>query len=97
LGEFLEPAEEQEVRETLEFEGGNNAIIAAVNREMAEKVGEVIEVESDEDEDAEAVVSRTEMLVLCQRLEGSCLQFGNSDSTLPLKFIKQIRHFRAYL
>lgn len=65
LDECLEQAEEQEVRETLEFEGGDNAIIAAVNREMAEKVGEVIEVESDEDEDAEPVVSYTVTECLC--------------------------------
>ena len=49
---------------------------------MAEKVGEVIEVESDEDEDsqAEPEVSRAEALGLCQRLEGVYLQFVNADT-----------------
>jgi len=46
-----EPAEEQEVGDSwLEFEGGEKAIIAAVKQEMTEKAGEVIEVETDEDE-----------------------------------------------
>jgi hypothetical protein len=68
-------------------------------QEMAEKVGEVIEVESDADEDsqAEPEVSRVEALGLCQRLEGACLRFGNADPTLPLELLKQIRLFRAHL
>ena len=66
---------------------------------MAKKVGEVIEVESDKDEDtqAEPELSRTETLGLCQWLEGACLQFGNADPTLPLELLKQIRLFRAHL
>ena len=66
--EFLEPVEEQKVGDSLAFEGGDKAIVAAVKREMAEKVGEVIEVESAEDEDsqAEPEVSRAEALGLCQ-------------------------------
>ncbi|KAG1723733.1 uncharacterized protein EDB91DRAFT_1087726 [Suillus paluster] len=96
LDEFLEPAEEQEVGD-LGFEGGDKDIVAAVNREIAEKSGEVIEVESNEEEDAKPEVSRAETLALCQRLEGACLQFGNADSTLPLELLKQIRLFRAEL
>ena len=42
-------------------------------------------------------VSRAETLLLCQRLEGACLQFGNGDSTLPLEYLKQIHLFRAHL
>ncbi|KAG1729323.1 uncharacterized protein EDB91DRAFT_1159667 [Suillus paluster] len=99
LDEFLEPVEEQEVVDSLAFEGGDKAIVAAVKREIAEKVGEVIEVESDEDEDtqAEPEFSRAETLGLCQQLEGACLQFGNADPTLPLELLKQIRLFRAHL
>ena len=99
LDEFLEPVEEQEVGDSLAFEGGDKAIVAAVNREMAEKVGEVIEVESDEDEDslAEPEVSRAEALGLCQRLEGAYLQFVNADPTLPLELLKQIHLFQAHL
>jgi hypothetical protein len=95
-----EPVEEQEVGDSrLEFEGGDKAIIAAVKQEMAEKAGEVIEVETDEDEgpEPEVMVSRAETLALCQQLEGACLQFGNADSTLPLEFVRHIRFFRAYL
>jgi len=99
LDEFLEPVEEWEVGDSLEFEGGDKAIMAAVKREMAEKAGEVIEVETDEDEgpEPEVTISHAETLALCQQLEEACLQFGNADSTLPLEFVKHIRLFRAYL
>ena len=49
---------------------------------------------------AEPEVSRAETLRLCQRLEGACLQFRffrNTDPTLPLELLKQIRLFRAHL
>ncbi|KAG2351629.1 hypothetical protein BDR07DRAFT_1500795 [Suillus spraguei] len=91
MDEFLEPAEEQEVGDCV-FEGGDKEIVAAVNWEMAEKRGEVIEVESDEEEDVEPEVSHAETLALCQRLERACLQFGNADSTLPLELLKQIQN-----
>jgi len=97
LDEFLEPAEEQEVGDSLKFEGGDKAIVAAVKQELAERAGEVIEIESDEEEGAEPEVSRTETLELCRRLEGACLQFGNVDSSLPLDLLKQLRLFRAHL
>jgi hypothetical protein len=45
LDEFLEPAEEQEVGDSLKFEGGDKAIVAAVKQELAERAGEVIEIE----------------------------------------------------
>ena len=97
VDEFLEPAKEQQVGES--FEGGDEAIIAVVKQEMAEKAGQVIEVESesDEEDDPQPEVSRAEMLGLCQRLEGGCLQFGNADSTVPRDFMKQIRLFQAHL
>jgi hypothetical protein len=47
--EFLEPAEEQQVGES--FEGGDEAIIAVVRQEMAEKAGHVIEVDSEEEDE----------------------------------------------
>ncbi|OJA17815.1 hypothetical protein AZE42_08390 [Rhizopogon vesiculosus] len=81
LDEFLEPAEEQGVGDSLEFEGGDKAIVAAVKQELAERAGEVIEIESDEEEDPEPEVSRVETLALCRRLEGACLQFGLPTST----------------
>ena len=46
-----EPVEEQKVGDSwLELEGGEKVIIAAMKQEMAEKAGELIEVETDEDE-----------------------------------------------
>jgi hypothetical protein len=99
LDEFLEPAEEQEVEGSFEFEGGDKAIVAAVQKEIAEKVGEVIEVSDDEEDldSAEPVISRSETLALCQQLQGACLQFGNVDSLLPLELLKQIHLFHAQL
>ncbi|OAX35098.1 hypothetical protein K503DRAFT_773844 [Rhizopogon vinicolor AM-OR11-026] len=56
VDEFLEPAEEQQVGES--FEGGDEAIIAVVNQEMVEKAGQVIGVESDEEDNPQPEVSR---------------------------------------
>jgi hypothetical protein len=97
LDEFLEPAEEQEVGDSLEFEGGDKAIAAAVKQELIKRVGEFIKLDSDEEEDPEPKVSRAETLALCRRLEGACLQFGNADSPLPLDLLKQICLFPAHL
>ncbi|KAH0836315.1 hypothetical protein J3R83DRAFT_7864 [Lanmaoa asiatica] len=89
LDEFLEPAEEQEVGRSFQFEGGDEAIVAAVRQEMAEKQGQVIEVDSDdEDEDMEPEpeMSRAEILALCQKLESACLQLGDATPSVSLDF-----------
>jgi hypothetical protein len=50
VDEFLEPAEEQQVGEF--FESGDEAIIAVVRQEMAEKAGQVIGVDSEEEDES---------------------------------------------
>lgn len=56
---------------------------------------------SDEDDDLEPVAfskfSCGNAVRFCQRLPGACLQFGDTDSTLPLKLVQQIRLSRAHL
>jgi hypothetical protein len=96
MDKFLEPAEEQEVGDCV-FEGGDKEIVAAVGWEMAGKWGEVIEVESNEEEDIKPAISHTKTLALCQQLERACLQFGNADLTLLFELLKQIHLFHAEL
>ncbi|KAH0830248.1 hypothetical protein J3R83DRAFT_1608 [Lanmaoa asiatica] len=98
LDQFLEPTEEHEIGQSLRFEGGDTAIAAAVTQEIAEKNSEVIEVDSDnEDEDTEPEISRKEALELCSRLEGACLQLGDARSAVSLTLISQLRLFRAHI
>lgn len=67
LDNFLEPAEEAEVPDPLDFSGGDEAIVAQVHQEIAEGNGEVIEVESEDECEAEQEISATETLALCKR------------------------------
>jgi hypothetical protein len=96
MDKFLKPAEEQEVGDCV-FEGGDKEIVAAVGWEMAGKWGEVIEVESDEEEDIEPEISHAKTLALYQQLERACLQFGNANLTLLFELLKQIHLFHAEL
>jgi len=56
------------------------------------RAGEVKEIKSGEEEDAQQEVSRAETLALCQRLDGkepaSSSLFGNANPSLPLDLLK---------
>lgn len=97
LDNFLEPAEEAEVPDPLDFSGGDEAIVAQVHQEIAEGNGEVIEVESEDECEAEQEISATETLALCKRLEPACLQFTDLDSQVTLDLLKHLRLFRGRL
>ncbi|KIK76074.1 hypothetical protein PAXRUDRAFT_170975 [Paxillus rubicundulus Ve08.2h10] len=98
LDQFLEPSEEAEIGDSLEFEGGDETIVAVVSWEMAERKGEVIEVEeSDDNDDAEPEISRMDTLNLCQQLEAACLQHGEVSSPVSLDLMRNIQLFRAHL
>ena len=57
-------------------------------RETAEKNNEVIEIDSDdEDEPRKPDISHTETINLCEKLMEACLQHGDSSSDLPLNLL----------
>ena len=100
IDKILDPAEERDMGEFLEFEGGDKAIADEVRREIAIANGEVINVDLDDedydgDDEMHISVTRKDVLDLCQRLEGACMQFGNPQTSLDLS--AQLRIFRAEL
>ena len=78
LNEFLKPKEEAETRDSAAADifdgpGGDKAIVAEAVREMRQKNNEVIEVDSDnEDEPSKPDISHTEKINLCE----ACLEHG---------------------
>ncbi|KAI6010392.1 hypothetical protein BKA83DRAFT_102881 [Pisolithus microcarpus] len=93
LNNFLEPAEEAEVPGPLDSGGGDEAIVAQVCWEIAERNGDVIEVESDDECKPEQDISLTEALTLCKQLEPACLQFTDLDSQVTLDLLKHLQLF----
>ncbi|KAG0694591.1 hypothetical protein DFH29DRAFT_959498 [Suillus ampliporus] len=95
--ELLDPAEERDKGEFSAFEGGDSSIADTVRHEIAVANGEVIEVDSDEDDDDEVdpSITRKDILDLCQQLEVGCMQYGDPQFSLDLS--SQLRKFRANL
>jgi hypothetical protein len=81
VDEFLEPAEEQQVGEF--FEGGDEAIIAVVRQEMAEKAGQVIGVDSEEEDDPQPEVRLARKCLRCHRVSGSKEAASSSEMLTP--------------
>ncbi|KAI6035807.1 hypothetical protein EDC04DRAFT_2897589 [Pisolithus marmoratus] len=81
LDDFLKPTEEAEIGDPLDFEGGDEEIVAQAHQEIVERNGDVIDVNLDDDEHVpEQDISCTETLKLCEQLKQACLQFTDMDS-----------------
>ncbi|KAI6016551.1 hypothetical protein EDC04DRAFT_2903145 [Pisolithus marmoratus] len=98
LDDFLEPTEEAEIGDPLDFEGGDEEIVAQVHQEIAESNGDVIDVNSDDDEHVpEQDILCTETLKLCEQLKQACLQFTDMDSWATLDLLGHLRMFHGHL
>ncbi|KAG1884414.1 hypothetical protein F4604DRAFT_1901337 [Suillus subluteus] len=84
----LDPAEERENGDLLNFEGGDQAIADKVRHKIAVANGEVVEIDSDDESEEDGPsFTRTELFDLCQRLETGCMQHGDPQEfviTAPL-------------
>ncbi|KAF9221517.1 hypothetical protein BS17DRAFT_711091, partial [Gyrodon lividus] len=72
LLELLDPPEEKEIRQgpLLEANRSDEAIMDAVHQEMAASKHDVIEVESDDEDDpADPPITHANVMVMCQLLE----------------------------
>jgi hypothetical protein len=72
------------------------AIAAAVRHQMAVERGEIIEVDSDDEEDAQPAVtpmSSSEIVLLCEKLETACISRSHAGASLEL--IRHVRKFRG--
>ncbi len=99
LEEMLNPVEEQEVGDSpYRFEGGDDDIIATVQREQDLQAGRIIEVdelEDDEDPEAGQELTTAEVMQLCQQMESLCMKYGAFSSSLQLS--RDIRKYRIHL
>ena len=95
IAELISPPEEQESEDNLQ-RLNDDEIVAQVHYERAVEQGEIIEIESEdeEDENAPPQVTTTKALEMCKMLSGFCLDTG-ADSAMELSRV--LRHFRAEL
>jgi hypothetical protein len=100
IKEISDPVEEREVGDDCDykFPGGDNEIVEEVWRQMAIERGDIMEVDSDSEDgnEAENVMPEytfTQVFMLCQLLEDTCLQFGELEVLFDLS--KWLQAFRA--
>ncbi|KAG2352744.1 hypothetical protein BDR07DRAFT_1466105 [Suillus spraguei] len=95
VDDILDPQEEKNVGEVTAYEDGD-AIVAEIRRRQAIRSGELVEVESDdEDEDDPPKVCAIELIPMCEKLEAACIARVGADSSLNL--VHKFRAFRAAL
>ncbi|KAG1735880.1 uncharacterized protein EDB91DRAFT_1083513 [Suillus paluster] len=97
IEELLDPVEEKEVGDD-EFLGGDKEIADAVQRQIAIENGDIIEVDSDdedgkEDENTTLDYTFAQVFMLGQQLKDACLQFGELGQSFDLS--KWLQAFRA--
>ena len=90
MDEILEPREEIVISEPMfQFEN-DMAIATAVQYQMAVERGDIIEVNSDDEEDVQpkmTPMSSSEIVLLCEKLEIACISQSHAGASLEL-----IRH-----
>ncbi|KIK18876.1 hypothetical protein PISMIDRAFT_108665, partial [Pisolithus microcarpus 441] len=95
LDEVFSPVEERQL-EGSESDGTVKGIANQVREEFSADCIGAIEVEDDEDDEEPTLsTSRTELIALCQQLEGVCMQFGDPQFSLTLTDI--LHKYRAML
>ncbi|KAG2370287.1 hypothetical protein BDR07DRAFT_1386936, partial [Suillus spraguei] len=73
VDEILDPHEENNVGEATAYED-DDAIVAEIQHRQAIRSGELVKVESDdEDGDDLPKVCATELILLCEKLEAACI------------------------
>ncbi|KIK78991.1 hypothetical protein PAXRUDRAFT_162528, partial [Paxillus rubicundulus Ve08.2h10] len=94
LDEILDPAEEQEMSNSVPEFTVFCHIVASVHKEITAAVGDMIEVDSDsEDKDSDPIPTHQDMdmFTLCQQLKSACLVYGDAGSSLDL--MRQLQLF----
>ncbi|KAH0835461.1 hypothetical protein J3R83DRAFT_9097 [Lanmaoa asiatica] len=97
LDELLAPREEIEIGEERYQFDDEAAIVTEVQHQMAVERGDIVEIESD-DEDTQpraAPIPRCEILEMCEKLERICM--SESDANTALELPRLLRKFRGEL
>lgn len=100
IDQLVEPDYELEVDEDspYAFPGGLPEIIAQVQHEEQVKKGEIIEIDTDSDDDKEdrdAGVTHSDTIHLTEQMERLVIKFGNGQPSLDLA--RKLREFRGAL
>ena len=97
LEEMLDPVEEREIGDSAyRFKGGDDEIVATVQKEFETTAGDVMEVdESDDEEEGEEELTTKQVMEMCQQMEGLCIKHGSFKGSLDLA--KHIRRYRIHL
>ena len=101
FGELLDPPEEREDDDSDQYDGHTDvvmAIVEEVRNEMSIEKGEIIEVQSDDEDNglqANKLLSHTSLISLCTEIQASCLQYG--DPQLAFELSENIPRYRAQL
>jgi len=95
INEMLDPSAENVNEETVYKD--DNAIVAEIKRRQAIRSGEIVEVESgDEDiSDDKPKLSTAELIGLCEQLEAGCIAQVNADSSFDV--IHNLHRLRGVL
>ena len=98
---MLDPPEEREDGDSDQYDGHTDvmmAIVEEVRNEMSIEKGEIIEVQSDDEDNglqANKLLSRTSLISLCTEIQASCLQYG--DPQLAFELSENIHRYRVQL
>jgi hypothetical protein len=76
-------------------ETGETKIVDAVHHEIAVVRGEVIEIDSDEEDNPEPCIMRAQAMALCEKLAGAVLEYGEAEDISELS--KRLCHFHGHL
>lgn len=96
LEEMLNPIEDQEIGDSMyRFEGGDDEIVATVQRELEMEAGDIMEVDESDDEAEEKELTTKQVMELCQQMETLCIKHGSFGDSLGLA--KHLRQYRIHL
>ena len=89
INDILDPPEEQEQEEVpYSSYQGHSDLVKVIADEVCHKIavekGEVILVESDDEDDAPASLSHLELISLCTQIQSSCLHHGDPHLAFEL-------------
>ena len=86
--------EEVEVHDDIE-------IVAKIKQRISIESGDVVEVESDDEEDVEddpfPMIALTNAIAMCEKLEKASIMLGYADGDIGLTLPQELRHFQGFL
>jgi hypothetical protein len=99
VDDILDPPEEREQEED-PYECHNDDIVAVITEEIRHEIavenGEVIQIESDDEDDSPAdLLSCSTLISLCAQIQSSCLHYG--DPELAFELSESIRKYHTQL